>query len=238
MRKLLAILAFILFSVPAFSAVAVSDGGTKRWNNNNTSATSISLTTYSVTAGSNLCMIAILQLNGSVTSPAITWNGVALSNDGANVAGTVIFWHLVNPATGTNTLAASWTTNRTSVLGAVTFSGADQTTCINATNSKNQTGSSISSSIALTSTTDGATVSGGVCGTQYPTGGTSATNLWAPTTSDIGWSSSYQLGGTTNTHTTTWAASCSWGERGVNVIAEGGGATCTPSLTLIGVGAC
>lgn len=79
--------------------------------------------------GSNLILIVGLSFRtlGSVpTNVAVTYNGVGMTQvsttQSAGVTASAMFY-LANPATGSNTVAASWTNNNWCVGGAASFTG-------------------------------------------------------------------------------------------------------------------
>ena len=135
------------------AAIAIDSTGTDVISGSG--VTSISLTTLDVGIGSNECLIASLVLRDQgATNLAIAWNGVAMtqltSAAPAGGFGTVSIDRLIAPASGTGTLTASWTGVSDAVLGAVSVSGADQTTC--ATTGATSSGNSSSPSVAVAST--------------------------------------------------------------------------------------
>ncbi|MET4788280.1 hypothetical protein ABIF64_000458 [Bradyrhizobium japonicum] len=91
-----------------------------------------------VGSGSNRALVVFLMFvigggSGLPTGISCTWNGVAMTAiTGATfsdvTAGTsIIAYGLVNPASGANTLSASWTGARFTGVGAISFTGVDQT---------------------------------------------------------------------------------------------------------------
>lgn len=192
-----------------------------------TAQASASFTNFTVDSGSNLCLIGILHLRTAVTNPSMTWNGVAMTQIGSGIQGTnagVRMFYLVNPATGNQTLAASWTTNSVWALGAVAFSGADQTTCVDAAHTVTATGSSTEASTgAITSTTDGATVGAATnAGSANFTAQNQTLVYFENSQTFQEGAASYAIGGTSNTHTFTMG-STTWAAMGVHVKAAATG---------------
>lgn len=116
--------------------------------------TSLSLTTLEVGVGANECLIAGLQLsNQSSTEITLRWNGADLtpvaSMTTTGAFGTVSVFRLIEPDVGVQTLTADWTGESDAILGAVSFSGADQTECVRAVTADR--GSSDTASIAIPS---------------------------------------------------------------------------------------
>lgn len=231
MRKLLLVLC-LLVAAPAFSDVAESyTCATCTVDSADANVTTLSLTTFTVDTGSNLCLIGILHNRVAITSPTMTWNGVSMTQIGSGIQGTnsgVRLFYLVAPATGNQTLVASWTTGSVSTLGAVAFSGADQTTCHDAATIETATDTSGTPSTgAVTSATDAATV-GAV--TNAGNTLTLATQTAIYTDNSMSFqeaAASYGIGGTSNSHNWT-SASTTWAAMGVQIkaaaaAASGGG---------------
>lgn len=130
-------------------------------------ATSFSTTGITVAAGSNRLLVVGVHWGGNAdntttpTSRALTWNGVAMTEAKfQSVTTSAPFEHtglytLVNPATGAQTLAGSWTGAVDAYVFAICFDGADQTDGIDETHTVGETDNSID----ITGTSDGATVS-------------------------------------------------------------------------------
>lgn len=100
-----------------------------------TNVTSVSLSTLTISAGSNLALIAkIVQYHGALPAGfTVMWGSQTMtlieSFTDTNTDYYCGIWGLVNPATGNQTLTASWTTGTTEhgyIAGEV-YSGVDQT---------------------------------------------------------------------------------------------------------------
>src|SRR6266702_4111332 len=82
-------------------------------------ATSVTGTPITVSSGSNRALAVCLNFGGATALPtgiSVTWNGVAMTPitntsvlGPAPLALSGIWYGLVNPASGANTLTASWT---------------------------------------------------------------------------------------------------------------------------------
>ena len=107
----------------------------------------------SVGANSNRILIAMAGFSspGSVSAPAMTWDGVSMTQIGTQSSGSVgeiYVFGLIGPATGSKVLAVSWTGTATDVsLGAVSVFNADQSTGWQNTGSDTATGTSASSTV-------------------------------------------------------------------------------------------
>jgi len=215
-------------------AVAKNDSGTPNINSAG-SVTTLSVTTYTVSAGSNLFLLVGLWIFGGTSgTPTITWDAGGTNQGMTLVTGSpaalataiVYLYQLIAPVTGLKTLTASWVTARAGALGAIAFSGVDQVTGLVGADTKVNTGTAIGgeSTGAVTSTATGATV--GVCafnGTSL-SGTTFGTEVFRGGGSGTQNAMSYQLGGTSNNHTWSSPGSGSWAAMGVHVLAVAAGA--------------
>lgn len=152
-------------------------------------------TTFNIgTVTANGALVIWLVVGSSTaTSLSITWNGVSMFNVAnttvSNAGQTIQFtlFGLINPASGSNSAAASWaTTNSLSMMGFWSFTGADQsansTTFINGTTVA-VAGNHSSQSGSVTTANGDATVFAWGTG-QDPTGvsGNTPTPDWINTT--------------------------------------------------------
>src|SRR3990167_4773753 len=80
---------------------------------------------HTITAGANV-VFAIVLLDYGSGGMAVTYGGTAMILIGSARDATFIY-RLLNPASGAQTVAASWTTGRSSSVIAVDFSGAHAT---------------------------------------------------------------------------------------------------------------
>jgi hypothetical protein len=187
-------------SLNATMSAANSDSGRTQATG---AATSFSFTGLTIAAGSNIVLLVTVGWQRTVanlqpTSRSVTWDGVAMTEAAYQTKFSLdqesfAIYVLVNPATGSKTLAGSWTTTMDDCyISAIAFNGADQTTGIQSAD----TGQGTSTSVATTGSADGATVGGIVrdgTTTASVTGKTIFGNYdgGAP-----GWTGAYEIGGT------------------------------------------
>jgi hypothetical protein len=218
----------LLWASPSWGAVAADYSGTN-YAENDAYAASLSLTTMTVGSGAERALYCALVVDQPISSPAITWNSVSMTQiasatDSASIW--VYLFRLVNPASGNQTAAATWTTNSPSNLGCIAFSGVNQTTPEVSGDTTTATGSSTAPSTgAVTSTSNDATL--GVAGAE-DTGAASIafttpetqTASWRDTTSttnETAGAGTYALGGTSNTHSFTLTESQTWAAIGIHI---------------------
>ena len=97
------------------------------------SGTSLSVTCVP-TGGTDTGLVVGLSFSTkTVTSIAVTWNGVSLTQVGSNCINAsnsemVAQFALINPASGSHSLAVSWTTAAIAVMGGEFVTNANQTT--------------------------------------------------------------------------------------------------------------
>jgi hypothetical protein len=245
MKRLFLILELLLCISPCWAAVAFNNANTITRTAGNSFSGS-----ESITAGSNLCAVLDVGVHSTMTpslASAPTYNGVSMTlvpNSAAtNTHEFAAEYVLVNPATGTNTLAISADANATDIYHVLkSFTGADQTTCYRTATGNTATGVVAAQSITITSDSGGDLTS---ANTEGSTAGNICTN-GVPQTSD-----GCTTAGTTQfsgAHSTVSAASVSytwtntvagspWAASGFSIKASGS-AACTPTLTLLGVGRC
>lgn len=204
---------------------------------------------FTNTAGTLLVCGSVIGNTVVSTITGMTYAGAAMTS-----AGTAVTWdsgnsvaavfYKLSPATGANTVAITGTgvgggsTAMTS--GCISYTGNDTTTPIKTylTN----TGSGTSASVAMTSTTSGNKI-WDVAGAGSSMTADTQTLSWVNNLSSAsaggnGRSSEANGSGGTVTMAHTISATDSFGVVGVEIAAAGGGPTCTPSLSLLGVGRC
>ena len=101
-----------------------------------------------------LTVQTLIQSNQTVTG--VTYNSVAMSQLVTRAGGaeeTLYLWGLANPTTGTNDIVVSVSGAGTLVVDAALYSGAQQTTAVEATNNTSG-GAATSASISVTTITD------------------------------------------------------------------------------------
>lgn len=130
-----------------------------------------------VGSGANRALVAVMTFSAVAqscppTALAVTWNGTSLasiiaannSNDATNPC--VVLYGLVNPASGNNTLAASWTGARDAAIAGISYTGVNQTggatSFPNSNSASSGAGTSTASSVTITSSTQNAVVGGHV----------------------------------------------------------------------------
>jgi hypothetical protein len=200
--------------------------------------TSISTTGMTVGASATCLIVPISWgTSGGVTSPAVTWNSVSMTLGPSITVGGVVeaaLFYLPNPATGNHTLAASWMGAEDVYMSAVSWTGTDTLTCIKTAD--NATASNVAS-ITITSDANGATVALEIDAGNVGTPTTNFTLIFNANALSPNSTATYAIGGTSHTHNFT-GANGSRALVGVHIIAPSGGAACTPTLTLLGVGKC
>lgn len=153
MRRVLLALLFVLVSAPAWAALAVDAVSSSACG----ACTSLS---WSHTVSGSETVL-VIGFSGYDTTPdvvtGVTYNGVAMtlipSSSGTNGGHTVAFYGLIAPTTGTNTVVVSASGTMTDLgAGAVSFTGAHQTTPFGTANTA--TGSSTAPSVNVSSAAD------------------------------------------------------------------------------------
>jgi len=127
---------------------------------------------HTTTAASNRLLIVTVNVYAATGTPttvtSATYGGVALTqvtadlNSAADPQVRTYTFRLVNPASGTNTIAVTFASSTLYVCGATTYANVDQTTPIQT--SQTATGSSTSPSVAVTATGTGRAVFGTLAG--------------------------------------------------------------------------
>jgi hypothetical protein len=94
-------------------------------------ASGVGYTGLTVGAGSHRALILTLNFDGAEpTGVSVTWNGTAMTQIVAGGSGgnrDSQLWGLINPASGANTFAISWTGGGKVFAAAISFTGVDQT---------------------------------------------------------------------------------------------------------------
>ena len=176
--------------------------------------------------GANQVLFIMLSFSPTGIVSGVTYNGVAAVHGNnaplSSVSSQVDFWYVVNPAIGANNLVVSWSTqtNQTGVLGAVVFSGADQTTPLGTAVG---TGNPSIPSISIIIPTDGGGIDVGSSSGYLTTG--NQTLLYANNTPYIGGLSQYSLSSGTQTFT---IGPSPQGHIGYPINPAGGGGGFTP----------
>jgi len=217
-------------------AVARNDSGTAFNDAGGAYVTSVSVTGFTVSAGSDLCLYAGACWGATPTSITVTWNGVALTQVQVATNGEcqTKLYRLIAPATGNLTLAASWTGAAPVVIGCGAFSGVHQTTPEVGGDTVTATGSSTTPSRSVTSATGDATLvmsgsnDAGTGNIAYTTP-EAFTSEWRKTTvGEAAGSMTSELGGTSNNHTFTTTISDLWAAIGVHIAQAEAASTTKP----------
>lgn len=138
----------LLCAQPALAAVAFDNSST---NFDDDEGSSTSFSSHSI-AGTNRLLLACVQTSDNVTHNAPTYNSVAMTKIGSDVLfdsnqRKLTFWYLINPASGVNTFAMSFSDIVGRALVALTsWTGVHQTTAIGT----HQSTSVVATSIAVT----------------------------------------------------------------------------------------
>lgn len=226
-------------SEPCWAQVSFNNANTIT----NTQGTSFSFAASVTAGGSNLCAIAIVafdhQASGSVSAP--TYGGNTMTSAGAAVfnstsdAGVQLFW-LVNPPTGSNTLAGSGTNISETYVNLVSFKGCDQTNPVRASTYTTAIGLSTNPQLVITSNSSDLTITGvdsgapAISGTNQTSDGINNAGSYAAASDHA------TTGAASVTHTWT-QGSGNWAIAGFSIkAAAGGGPTCVPRLMLTHAG--
>jgi hypothetical protein len=153
MRSLrtLAVTLLIVLAVPAHAFAAIAFDATV------TSVNPASNTVSFTTSGSDRYLVVQVLSSPGDTVTGVTYNGVAMSQIMTSTFGAQAneLWGLANPASGTHNIVASFSgAPSTVVIDAISYTGAQQTTPIEATGTNS--GSGTSASVSVTTLTDNA----------------------------------------------------------------------------------
>lgn len=238
---LLRALAFVVLSLcaaPSWAALAIDSASSAGCG----SCTSLSWS-HTVSGSDTVLVIGI---SGYDTTPdvvtGVTYNGVAMtlipSSSGTNGGHTVAFYGLIAPTTGTNTVVVSASGTMTDLgAGAVSFTGAHQTTPFGTANTA--TGTSTAPSVNVSSAADEIVVDTlSIIHNGTLTVGAGQTQQWQA----IGGFGFIKYAGSTETGSATttmsWANSTSqaWAISAVPVKPVGAAAATVRLRTFVGVG--
>ena len=149
-KAFVAFLLFLLMATPAIAAIAFDATANHQASNTGTSET----WTHTTSTGSDRILIVGVTTRGDDGTAApngVTYDSVSMTkirDDSYSVSNSSL-WRLVAPATGSNAIVVSWTTNAVRlVAGSMSFTGVDQTNPIDSDNGA--TGSSTAPSVTLT----------------------------------------------------------------------------------------
>lgn len=212
----------------AFDAKMTAGNSADGFNQRASVATSISSTGITVGASAT-CLVAMItfaeQAPAGPVGLAMTWDGVpmtagpiASNTVGDRVGLSAIFW-LDNPASGAKTLQATWSNSLDAYMSAVSFTGTATTNSVKAADNITATQTT---TLTVTSSTDGATVVNFAVDGAAPT--VNFTKIWADDPFSPGGGGNYTLGGTSNAHTFTGSGGTLQCIAGVHVVAPSGAA--------------
>lgn len=231
MRRAL-ILLLLLLPAPSFASVTFDNSGSAR----TASGTSGSFS-FAVAANANRCMIGMISdPTNAISAAAMTWDSggtnqslTLITNNGGGSSGAVWLFKLIAPTSGTKTMSVSWTGSTALDIAAAVFDGADQSTCINATDTTG-TNTAPPATLTVTSTSTGATLCAisNITSISAITGGTT---IYLD--SGVG-AAGYILGGTSNVH--SWTATGATQLTGIHILAAAAGGGTSHTLMLLGVG--
>jgi hypothetical protein len=150
-RTLTLALLIVLVTTPIHAFAAIAFDATV------TSVNPGSNTVSFTTSGSDRYLVVQVLSSPGDTVTGVTYNGVAMSQIMTSTFGAQAneFWGLANPASGTNDVVVSFSGSpSTVVVDVISYTGAQQTTPIEATG--NNSGSGTSASVSVTTLTDNA----------------------------------------------------------------------------------
>lgn len=214
-----------------------NDGGDVQSVSNGTSFSAGSL----ITVGGSATLLVIgcsfqRAIGAMPSSITATWNGASMSagpliSISGSVAVLATMFYKVNPASGANTLAVSWTNAADLYCGAISFTGTDTSTGINAADNQTASGHSGSSSNVTVPTANGdATVACSVTNSNDPT--SNQTKFYGAADLNPGGGGAYVLStGTSDAFTWTYTGGVDFAGVGMHILAGTGGGP-APSFTV------
>lgn len=204
-------------------ALNTGDSGTPNAHTGfNGTAVTLSNTTYTVGAGTNVVLFAILTFGNNagtdVTVSSVVWDDGGTNQSMTRIGGGIFndtrveIWYRQNPTTGNKTCKADWTTAADCVLGLVSFTNAGVPVDTPVTNT-GTAGNPTTGAIA--STADGATLAA-YCLKENAAPSNSQTDLYTDNTTFAGTTASYETGGTSVTYT-FGSATIAWAAMGIHI---------------------
>jgi hypothetical protein len=189
---------------------AIMTGGNGLNGHNQQAGGVTSISSTGITVGGAATFLAACFTFGKsgvsdISALGATWNSGAMFvisstsvNDGSNTDSAHIAY-VLSPSSGANTLAANWTGSADVYMGAASFTGTDTSTGINSDDTVNPTNVS---SVAINTTSDGATLAVFSNNNGAPT--VNQTLIFVDDPFIPGGGATYAIGGSgTNTHTFT-----------------------------------
>lgn len=124
---------FIFSPVPYAQAVGIARDNS---SSNRVSGTTTNSFSYTDGSGANRALSVETQNESTANPTSITYNSVAMTQlscqqDGGFTGHKMCIYYLANPASGANTLTATWAGNESSVVFVQSYTGASQTTPTN-----------------------------------------------------------------------------------------------------------
>jgi hypothetical protein len=122
-------------------------------SNGNSTTGAIALSWSHTCSGSNRYLTVALFFNGALSSLAVTYDGVAMTQIGTITGGGVnaYFFGLANPETGANIVSATWATTRAAIGTSVSYTNVNQSSPFGTGVTVASTTSPTSGNITLTS---------------------------------------------------------------------------------------
>ncbi len=243
LRALAALAALLVYASPSFASIAFDAHSAGTAGAGNTISW-----THTVGATANRVLFVSIYTEGSSAGATCTYNSVSMTlltseADGAGATETTAFI-LAGPATGANTVSCGVTNSGGIIYGqANSYFGVNQSTPNRTAVAANDGGSgSSSTSVAVSNAQSGDWVVDTLVDYNKSISGpgasqTSRFNSRADSGAVYCGSSDESASGAT-TMTWTLSASTYWAEIGVALIPASAGTSCTPTLTLTGVGRC
>jgi hypothetical protein len=183
----------------AFDAKTSSSNGVDQFSG----VTSTGNITSMTIGGSGTLLIVMACWDTKVTGRSCTWNSVSMTEQvlAASASGSrqTGIYTLVSPATGNKNLALSWTGSSQCYVSAISFTGTDTSTGVNAADNASANGTSVTS-LSVNTSTSGATL---VAACAFGGDGTpqNQTAIWHDNGLNASAGGSYALGGSgTNNH--------------------------------------
>jgi hypothetical protein len=222
----------VAFDAKMTGGNAGTGGNTQEVSN----GTSISATPITVGASATLLVVCLSFQPTTAPNPTgitVTWGGTGMTAGPTQVGAGVldvlaaIFW-LVSPASGAQTLAASWTRASDCYMGAISFTGVDTSTPV--VTADNQT--STTSGVTVTTANGDATVACSVRDSNTPT--STQTIFYGESNFNPGGGGSYNASTTgSDTHTFTYSGGSQQANFGIHVLAASGGGGPDPDVPLL-----
>jgi hypothetical protein len=210
----------------AFDASMTAGNSTDGLNQQVSNSATISSSGGITVGGSASLLVAVFvwqdNLSTDILARSATWNATPMT-EGPTILQTtgtnnlrVSIFTLVSPASGAKILAGAWTNLSDCYMSAASYTGTDTVTGIKVADSVTASGTT---TITVTSSTDGATVAVFGVNGNVPT--VNFNKIFAEAPLNPGGGASYQIGGTSNAHTFTGGGGTIQSLAGVHIITGG-----------------